>query len=388
MNSNGASPTDLRRQAMEHYNAGRTRDAVQAQVAVVNAVAKSEAGGTPAEADELKRLGLFLFALGDFRSCAEAMRKARTYAPDDAEIASSLGVALIRAGELEEAVAALLDANRLAPEDPNVLDALASAYGRMGKPEEGRGYGEKALLLKDGNAAKAEAAVSLPEGPPPPFDGSRPERNIIAFSLWGKEPRYLDGAIRNAEQAAELYPHWRCRFYIDSSVPAAVVEKLTSRGAQTSKRPPRANFYEGLFWRFFAAEDPKVDRFLVRDCDSVVNAREQAAVEEWIASEHHFHVMRDFYTHTEVILAGLWGGVGGILPIRDLIPRFKTSLALTRTIDQIFLRQMVWPIIRTNVMTHDSVHRVLGARDFPAGATLPGGRHVGQNEAALVRRQK
>ena len=220
MNSNGASHTDLRRQAMEHYNAGRTRDAVQAQVAVVNAVAKSEAGGTPAEADELKRLGLFLFALGDFRSCAEAMRKARTYAPDDAEIASSLGVALIRAGELEEAVAALLDANRLAPEDPNVLDALASAYGRMSKPEEGRGYGEKALLLKDGNAAKAEAAVSLPEGPPPPFDGSRPERNIIAFSLWGKEPRYLDGAIRNAEQAAELYPHWRCRFYIDSSVPA------------------------------------------------------------------------------------------------------------------------------------------------------------------------
>ena len=385
MNSNGASPADLRRQAMEHYNAGRMHDAVQTQVAVVNAVARSGGGGTRAEADELKRLGLFLFGLGDYRSCAEAMRKARISAPDDVEIVSSLGVALIRAGEFEEAIAALLDANRLAPEDANALDALASAYGRIGKLEEARGYGEKALLLKDRTAAKAGAAVSIPEGPPPPFDASHPERNVIAFSLWGAEPRYLDGAIRNAEQAAELYPHWRCRFYVDNSVPAEVVAGLASRGAKISRRPPRANFYEGLFWRFFVAEDPNVDRFLVRDCDSVINVREQAAVEEWVGSERHFHVMRDFYTHTEVILAGLWGGVGGILPIRDLIPQFKTSLALTRTVDQIFLRQMVWPIIRANVMTHDSVHRVLGTRDFPAYATLPDGRHVGQNEAAVAR---
>ena len=35
----------------------------------------------------------------------------------------------------------------------------------------------------------------------------------------------------------------------------------------------------GMFWRFLVADDPTVDRFIIRDSDSRLNARERFAVE-------------------------------------------------------------------------------------------------------------
>jgi len=36
-------------------------------------------------------------------------------------------------------------------------------------------------------------------------------KKIISFSLWGDNPIYTQGAIRNAELAKEVYPDWVCR---------------------------------------------------------------------------------------------------------------------------------------------------------------------------------
>ena len=374
---------------MAHYKAGRMHDAVQAQVAALNATTALGGTGSADEVDDLNRLGLFLSALGDFAAAATALDRAYSLAPENREIVSNFGVALTRNGQQEKAIRAFLKARRLAPEDPNVLDGLARACGYSGDLAEARRYGEEALVMKDRQCTDS-GGVPLPDGPPPPFDPARPEQNVIAFSLWGDAPRYTDGALRNVAEAGRLYPGWRCRFYVDSSVPEATVTQLASGGAAIVRMPQHKNFYEGLFWRFLAADDDSVSRFLVRDSDSVINPREQAAVEEWLASDRYFHVMRDYYTHTELILAGLWGGVGGILPIRKLISVFTrggTSGAITRIVDQIFLRQSIWPIVRGSLMTHDSRHRVLEARDFPAHATLPADRHVGQNDAAVRARK-
>ncbi len=67
----------------------------------------------------------------------------------------------------------------------------------------------------------------------------------------------------------------------------------------------------GLFWRFLVEDDPDVDFFLVRDADSVMNIKECAAVEDWLASGKAFHVMRDLPIHAELILAGMWGAHRG-----------------------------------------------------------------------------
>ena len=40
------------------------------------------------------------------------------------------------------------------------------------------------------------------------IDREERSRNVIAFSLWGSNPRYLRGALTNATVARYLYPGW------------------------------------------------------------------------------------------------------------------------------------------------------------------------------------
>ena len=51
-------------------------------------------------------------------------------------------------------------------------------------------------------------------------------KKVISFSLWGDNPIYTIGAIKNAELAKEIYPDWTCRYYIGKSTPLEIVNKL------------------------------------------------------------------------------------------------------------------------------------------------------------------
>jgi hypothetical protein len=153
---------------------------------------------------------------------------------------------------------------------------------------------------------------------------------------------------------------------------------LATEGGQLRNVTGLPRLKYGTFWRFLVAEDPDIDRYLVRDCDSVVNVRERLAVDEWIESGKHFHVMRDNYTHCELVLAGLWGGVAGALPgIGRSFCAYVEKDFVRRTFDQDFLRDIVWPTIRQSVLTHDSQFAFGNRRDFPRLGWLPDGHHVG-----------
>lgn len=171
------------------------------------------------------------------------------------------------------------------------------------------------------------------------------------------------------------------RVHVDATVPRAVVEELRAGGAQVVPKPPRRTLYDGLLWRFEPLADPALRRVLVRDIDSVVSVKERVAVEAWIASGRHFHAMRDFHTHTDLVLAGLWGGVGGILPPTEAwLKAYRSRLAPTANLDQWLLRFVAWPTIRRSVLVHDSIHAPEHGEPFPPFATLPPWSHVGQAE--------
>ncbi len=359
--------------ALQHYKAGRFAEAIRLQVEVVN----ETSGLNPASLDDQKRLAAFLFAAGDHASTAAVMEQVVKLAPDDAESLTNYGVALSRTGRFAEAAKALERAVELAPEALNTRDALAAACYRLNRFDEARKHGEQSLELKDAGAASLKV-FAVPERLPV-FSTDDPARNIIAFSLWGDGRKYTEGAIANAQAQAAIYPGWTCRFYVDETVPAPVRQKLASLGAEVQVMT-RKNPFDGLFWRFLPINDGHTRRFLVRDADSVINVREKAAVDEWLASGKAFHVMRDWWTHTEVMLAGLWGGAGGVLPpLTSLLKEFRPPSLANWHVDQWFLRQMVWPTARTSCLIHDSKFRCLGARDFPDGSELPSGRHVGQD---------
>mgnify|MGYP006292180853 FL=1 len=50
----------------------------------------------------------------------------------------------------------------------------------------------------------------------------------------------------------------------------------------------------------------------MRDADSVLNIRERAAVDDWLASGAAFHVMRDHPVHCDLMLAGMGGRIAAI----------------------------------------------------------------------------
>jgi hypothetical protein len=123
----------------------------------------------------------------------------------------------------------------------------------------------------------------------------------------------------------------------------------------------------------------------VRDCDSVVNAREAKAVDDWIASGKSFHIMRDWWTHTDPVLAGMWGGIAGVLPsMRLLLGTYKSKHLETPNWDQWFLRDRVWPLIRDHALIHDRYFASRNAMPFP-GEMPAGNLHVGQDEFAVRR---
>lgn len=371
---------DRARRAHAH---GQLAKAIAAQVHTVN-LAQIENLPALQQAADCHRLASLLFAARDGHGAVTALKRARELDPGQPDLALNLGMALLLAGRHDAALTELQAAEAERPDpSPRLLDALAHAWGRAGEIERARACGERSLLAKD-----LAAGTTAPDGvvlPRPAFHAAQTRRHIISFSLFGSDPRYLDGALANVRAARRLYPAWVCRFHVDDSVPADTCAALVSSGAQLRRVPRPKRPADALFWRFAVIDDPEVTHFLVRDADSVVSTREAAAVNEWLASGLRFHVMRDHPAHTDLMLAGLWGGVRGCLPplaelLRDF--RYRTGTQ-SRSADQVFLGERVWPRIRHDCLQHDSVYRVLGAQDFPAGSALPLGRHVGDNAAAF-----
>ena len=104
---------------------------------------------------------------------------------------------------------------------------------------------------------------------------------------------------------------------------------------------------------------------------------ELIAVDDWIKSARPFHIMRDHPYHMELILAGMWGGIAGVLPNLQRLATSTPKFMRNRWSDQEFLRDAVWPLIKTNALIHDSYYRHAGAIDFPPYCRLPRPVHVG-----------
>lgn len=367
-----------RRQARDLYRRGRLPDAIALLGSVVEATENQ-----PSRSDHAL-LGLYHFTAGDPLTAAQVMTRCHRLFPEDLEVLKNIGVCLSRAGRHAEAKPWLLQSVARDPEDANLHDALANVLGQLGDRERALHHGARALLLKDRIAACQTPAADPTDTPVPPFDEARPAANVIAFSLWGSAERYIEGALANARLAPHIYPGWRCRFYCEESVCERAVAELLAAGADVVRMPPQSALFEGLFWRFLVAFDPSVERYLVRDADAVISIRERLAVDEWLESGKHFHIIRDNYTHTDLILAGLWGGVRGALPdLTPLFPRYLEESTKTANCDQKFLREAVWPIARRSSCLHDSHYRILGARPFPEAAKLPQGRHVGEDASTF-----
>lgn len=290
------------------------------------------------------------------------------------------GMLLKGMGRYAEAVSALRESLKLQQDIPT-CNALVITLVESGQTQAAIEEGGRLLAFKDQQAMAAFSGSPLQNmvrNPPTrAFDYNTPKRNIISFSLWGADPVYVHGAIVNARIAPNLYYGWTTRFYCDHSVPSDALEELRRTGAEIIMVTDPLLQPVRHLWRFLVSDDANVDWFVCRDTDSRLNAQELLAVEEWVHSGKAFHIMRDHIYHMELILAGMWGGMAGVLPnLRQLILS-NPVYSKNRFSDQGFLMDMVWPLIKEHVLIHDSYYHLHGSKDFPSGYHLPRPIHVG-----------
>lgn len=360
--------------AHDEWQAGRKGPAVALVLARLNTEPNPQA--------ELALQASYYFFLENaFEPARQVLQTAAVAHPDHLPLRLNLAVLCSRTGDHQAARDNLLQYLESGGTDAGAFDGLAAACHKLGEDEAAAAWGRKAIARKSTEASLLASPLTL--GTPRTSGAS-----VIAFTLWGENPRYLRGAVHNAMRASQIYPGFVCRFYLDASVPADIVGTLANLGAETCMDDGEPSNIQRLTRRFLVADDPNVARYLVRDCDSLINSREAAAVRLWSDSGKAFHVMRDWWTHTDPILAGMWGGLGGALPpLAPLIADYRPKMMETPNWDQWFLRDRIWPSIRSETLVHDRCFHGDASLPFP-GLPPRGNLHVGQDEYAVRRKQQ
>ena len=198
-------------------------------------------------------------------------------------------------------------------------------------------------------------------------------KKIISFSLWGPDPKYVQGAHENLKLQKQFYNDWICRFYVHDSVPMGLIQILKNEGAEiveTFGDLGTGMTRPGMFWRFEVLKDPEVERFIVRDTDSRLSMRELNCVKDWVHSGKNFHIIRDHIQHSTKIMGGMWGATREFAKSIDydmLLSDFnRVKQKSVYGSDQDFLAQFIYPILNNDVCIHDDWDRYgEGARKIP-----------------------
>ena len=206
-------------------------------------------------------------------------------------------------------------------------------------------------------------------------------RKLISFTLYGDDPKYVEGMFRNIELKDEFYPDWEIIVYHDNSLEAGVIERLSR---DVSLRNCTDSGMLAASWRFCAFDEPGVERFIVRDSDSRLSQREADAVADWEESKKELHIMRDHPHHGYSILGGMWGIKNDItmISMKDSILQYQGGKKIHTTnrenwsmADMHFLRDCIYKHLATEETCKihaatDYMHKVgwkneAWAEDFP-----------------------
>ena len=207
-----------------------------------------------------------------------------------------------------------------------------------------------------------------------PPQGTELDSKVISYSLFGNDPRYIDGALANVRLSKLIFADWTMRVYHDSTVPTVVLNELSSQGAQLFDMSH--SHLSKMMWRFLPASDPNVKWMCSRDIDSRLSLREKSAVDAWMSSQKLFHVMRDHPSHSAfAISGGMWCcKQGAFNNMSSELERIRHSDEYLH--DMEFLNAVVWPVAKRSALQHDSFScRQFGAEPFPTPRV--GMEHVG-----------
>jgi hypothetical protein len=180
------------------------------------------------------------------------------------------------------------------------------------------------------------------------------KNKIIAFSLYGNDARYTENIATVIRSYQELLPDWKCRIYTAKDVEKKYTRLLTDLGCEIFGMAKTGIDARYTNWRFLAIEE-NADAVIIRDLDSLPTSREKVMIEQWLASDKKFHIIRDHINHNALIMAGMWGIKKNNVSIKKLTR--KHLMTNNYGVDQLFLQNTIYPLFKNDVMVHDSFPR-------------------------------
>jgi hypothetical protein len=130
--------------------------------------------------------------------------------------------------------------------------------------------------------------------------------NVFSYCIYGSNPKYVEGMIKNLEQICMYYPGFQTWIVVGNDVPPEYIEKYKSFPNVTLTHCP---FSGGrlMTYRFFPIDNPSVHCMIVRDADSRIGERDRECIRRFLESNFTLFTIRDHYYHKCPIMAGQWG---------------------------------------------------------------------------------
>ena len=185
-------------------------------------------------------------------------------------------------------------------------------------------------------------------------------KHLISYSLYGHNPRYTVGAIKNAI-LIQKYPYFTARFYVGETVPDWVVSTLRLLPNVEIVEMMATEDFRAMFWRFYALADLDYDYVLVRDVDARLNDREIDMHYEFVESGKSFHIIKDHPTgHSYTISGGLLAAKkAAVHDIHKLMDAWSPKPAYGNDIE--FLTRMVYIKVKDDCLVHDEYYNTPGS---------------------------
>jgi len=144
------------------------------------------------------------------------------------------------------------------------------------------------------------------------FKRSEKKSKIIAFSLFGSDPKYSKDLINVAKTVKKLYPDWVMRVYHEKTIDPKMkclmeclkddntgeylgnidMCDITAIPYKDLDSSWSASYMHATKWRFLPIGDSFVEAFMSRDSDSMIMEREVNSVNVWLNSIKSGHIMR------------------------------------------------------------------------------------------------
>jgi hypothetical protein len=129
---------------------------------------------------------------------------------------------------------------------------------------------------------------------------------VFTYCIYGSNPKYCEGLVRNLEQIESLFPDFSVIVIAGSNVPEDYITKYKSfKNVKLSQY--KINDHRLMCYRFFAIDDPDITMMFVRDADSRITERDIWCINQFMTDSHSIFTIRDHPHHRPLLMGGLWG---------------------------------------------------------------------------------